>query len=540
MYLMVLFCDIFYKIHTGASNMRNFLCQSGSNESGKSSIGEAICFALFGRTFAIKQNEIRKLIRWGESSCSVILGFSLKDGICYRLSRSLDRENNHSARLYRTIDPDHPIARGVTPVAAALEGILGYDFGAFIDSFYLAQREITTPHPYGHAIHIMAGIAPLMTCRTELQEELERKKNTQSELTNRIADTKIQIDDLAFNPQHTHILTTDKVDLANREKQLRQHKQTLDQVTIDYKQRMLRQKQDANNQFWFKRLGLLSMLLAILGFSTLTSLTLSVDHPLIASISSFIKTIIPSSQWILYGSSTFTAITILSWMRVFTLNKRRRALQTAGMVLADALSALDNLEISLPKTLQVTTERTKLYKKKPDHNSKNLQQKLTKLQMSLHEIEDITATRETWLDQVLMQLSRQQTEIYQKLLHESEQEQIYDRLTSLNVALQKEHTELQEHIKILIQAEELLQGAMRHLSHRFNHHLRGLAGKTLPMFTENRYQHLQIDEDLTVRAFSNAKRDFMELDEISSGTQRQVMLALRLSLSQQLIGRVVQ
>ncbi len=68
-------------------------------------------------------------------------------------------------------------------------------------------------------------------------------------------------------------------------------------------------------------------------------------------------------------------------------------------------------------------------------------------------------------------------------------------------------------------AVELLQGSMREISYQFNQKIRGLVSKTLPLFTENRYEHLQIDEDLTVRAFSSEKRDFMDLEEISSGTQ---------------------
>jgi exonuclease SbcC len=80
---------------------------------------------------------------------------------------------------------------------------------------------------------------------------------------------------------------------------------------------------------------------------------------------------------------------------------------------------------------------------------------------------------------------------------------------------------------------------MREISHQFNYKIRDLVSKTLPLFTDNRYEHLQIDEDLTVRAFSSEKRDFMDLEEISSGTQRQIMLAVRLALSQELVGRTV-
>jgi exonuclease SbcC len=39
--------------------------------------------------------------------------------------------------------------------------------------------------------------------------------------------------------------------------------------------------------------------------------------------------------------------------------------------------------------------------------------------------------------------------------------------------------------------------------------------------------------------FSSAKRDFMDLEEVSSGTQRQIMLALRLALSKKLLSRTV-
>ena len=52
----------------------------GPNESGKSSVGETICFALFGRTFSLGPDELEKLIRWGETHCSAWLRFRVGDG----------------------------------------------------------------------------------------------------------------------------------------------------------------------------------------------------------------------------------------------------------------------------------------------------------------------------------------------------------------------------------------------------------------------------------------------------------------------------
>jgi exonuclease SbcC len=105
--------------------------------------------------------------------------------------------------------------------------------------------------------------------------------------------------------------------------------------------------------------------------------------------------------------------------------------------------------------------------------------------------------------------------------------------------LREKNAELERHLAVCDIADGLIQGATREVSYQFNRKLRGLVSKTLPLFTENRYEHLQIDDDLSVRAFSSEKRDFMDLDEISSGTQRQIMLAVRLALSQELVGRAV-
>jgi exonuclease SbcC len=99
--------------------------------------------------------------------------------------------------------------------------------------------------------------------------------------------------------------------------------------------------------------------------------------------------------------------------------------------------------------------------------------------------------------------------------------------------------EVEQKITERMRGVELLGGAIEHLAGHFNRDVKELVGRLLPLFTDGRYQHLQIDEGLKVRVFSNEKRDFMDLDEVSSGTQRQVMLALRLALSQKLLSRTV-
>jgi exonuclease SbcC len=130
-------------------------------------------------------------------------------------------------------------------------------------------------------------------------------------------------------------------------------------------------------------------------------------------------------------------------------------------------------------------------------------------------------------------------ELEQQIREEQARLQKAGELERIGDDMASNQRDYQRRLELRELARELLAGAARHLSQRFNRDLRELVGRTLPLFTEGRYEHLQIDDDLTVRAFSTEKRDFMNLEEISSGTQRQIMLAVRLALSEELANKSV-
>ena len=107
---------------------------SGPNESGKSTIGETICFALFGRTWSLDENNRSKIIRWGEDRCLAAVSFIASDDREYQVSRHLDSDGNHSARLSFKGD-DQAIAKGAEPVRLALGPLLGVKYEEFIEYF---------------------------------------------------------------------------------------------------------------------------------------------------------------------------------------------------------------------------------------------------------------------------------------------------------------------------------------------------------------------------------------------------------------------
>jgi len=134
------------------------------------------------------------------------------------------------------------------------------------------------------------------------------------------------------------------------------------------------------------------------------------------------------------------------------------------------------------------------------------------------------------------EIARRDAEIAQ----EQERVRRHSDLVAIAKGLQARGKALAHRVRVRDLAADLLAGASHYISQRFNTDVRSLCADSLPKFTNGRYQHLQIDQDLKVKAFSNEKHDFMDLDEISSGTQRQIMLAVRLALSQKLVNSVIQ
>lgn len=111
----------------------------GENESGKTTLGEAVSFALFGRTVRVEEENLRELIRWGEEACSVSLGLEL-GGTAYRVERELDRDGSYTARLLDGAGAE--LARGVGRVRRALSEVLPLSFDEFRYSFFLGQKEL--------------------------------------------------------------------------------------------------------------------------------------------------------------------------------------------------------------------------------------------------------------------------------------------------------------------------------------------------------------------------------------------------------------
>jgi exonuclease SbcC len=114
---------------------------TGPTGSGKSTILDAITFALYGDIARVNDNELRHMISHGSSFARVSLDFEV-DKTVYRVARRMGRKEAQKATLER-IDDGNPVSEveqsGVKVVNKRIEEIVGLDFNTFIKAVLLPQ-----------------------------------------------------------------------------------------------------------------------------------------------------------------------------------------------------------------------------------------------------------------------------------------------------------------------------------------------------------------------------------------------------------------
>ncbi|HTV03711.1 MAG TPA: SMC family ATPase, partial [Luteitalea sp.] len=116
---------------------------TGPTGAGKSSVLDAITYALYGRVPRMGKQGVRELISHGRDRLTVMLAFAV-GGQHYVVSRTTRRSGGTQCQL----DALHgnastPVASGVKPVGEAVTRILGLDYDAFTQAVLLPQGEFS-------------------------------------------------------------------------------------------------------------------------------------------------------------------------------------------------------------------------------------------------------------------------------------------------------------------------------------------------------------------------------------------------------------
>lgn len=524
---------------------KGMIAISGLNESGKSSIGETICFALFGQTFSLDPEHITKVIRWGETQCATLIEFTPSNGKRYRLERFLDRYGNQGARL-SLVGRRQPIARSVTDVDSKLNKLIQFDYPQFVESFYLIQRELKTPHPHSVAVKTMAGVAALEDVGKVLTAEIAEHKGVIKVLDQQITQIREQISHLGVQAERL-------VELEDRCCLVREGKSERMKLAERLKLALQACKDSISwirgsivelNASLQRRSALqraIPLFLSLAGTAWGTALLAQV--PRVEGSPGWLQwdfLTLESGQdlWLFSSAGILSLLLIGLWVRRRLLEWRLAAFEQSLIEQARTLEILkqdfvEDKEVDLADFGEPLLEAKYL----------NLCSQTLELAQTyaarVTALQDQMAAQETQINYTIKTLTQELERLEEAIAEEQERRRQAQVLADRIEKTQAQIEDYQQKIKVREYALELLTAACRHLSRRFNTYI-GIVAKTLlPSLTGGRYEHLRIDEDLNVQIFSSEKSDFMDIDEISSGTQRQIMLCIRLALSQALIKTAV-
>ncbi len=327
---------------------RGLIAITGPNESGKSTIGETLCFALFGRTFSLDYDGLEKVIHWGETHCSVEVDFTASDGNKYTLDRFLDDSGNHSARLIKlgAAKDEEPLARGVEKVADLVYQLIGYEFEEFIESFYLAQREITTPHPHSYAVKTMAGLVTLEYSAAAFRDEVEGTAAAMQETRKEAANLAAQIEEFELDPACLPGLETERADYTARLGDTNHQLSVLDQASIEYQDALPKRESALRARGTAGFFRFVFLLLALLSGGAWVLLTKLPEHQYAVELNNLLASVIPDWGpgmviWLLYGAAGLLLPFILFWVRRSSQNSQLQQLAEAGRELSATLDSLE-------------------------------------------------------------------------------------------------------------------------------------------------------------------------------------------------------
>ena len=650
---------------------RGLIGVSGANESGKTTIAEVICLALFGRTFSLDEEEISKNIKWGEFGGSVTLECVAKDGHAYHITRSLDAEGNNTAQLRRSREQD-PLVRGIRAVNQHIVQLSGFTYQQFIDSFYLAQRNLAAPQILQQTAKTLAGVETFERIAAECEQDIHKTQEELALLNGQVAEARRQRTELNIQADVLPQLTAERQakakvvadhEAANDERRARvdgvhaataqtaepvaeihqagthtsfkhwlQHALQLDQATQnvhtaseraesgsaprltgalqswldDLRSRLqafhlVRDATAAHRSYldWLVGDGDRPSTAQALALSLpdqrvlVTSQVSGVESTRTRALVGFVVTLLLMAgawgvlwflnhgpdhavgQWLIqilqlspaFNTPLFVAALMCSGLclfclvTVFVLSGRRLAVQqeTAHLqaeeeeikakiqILDDlpsqSLSAevaglrrCDDARLSLvvdqfangPGTSLLEAEAVSAFISPLQAALKTCQEDA---QVIGERIKTQIQSTALTISTTQQDLTRLDQEIAREEARLNKAAQLDQQLTALEADLKTKTRQ----IEVRGVAQKLLAGSHGRLFGRFNLEMRHVVSKIMPQLTDGRYETMQIDKNLDLQIWSNEKGNFSGLNEISGGTYNQIMLAVRLSLSQALI-----
>lgn len=523
---------------------------SGLNESGKSSIGEVICFALFERTFNLDGENLQKLIRWDTKSASVELILTDNEQQQYIIERHIDQHGKLRAKLSKQVKED-VIAAGSEDVNRKLVELLGYDYATFADSFYLAAQDLSNPTPDSNSIKQMAGIGEYARISDELEQDNAEHQQVIDELMPEITQSSKALDDLNLDETWLPELVDAREVVETESAQKQAFNGQLAEFSSLYNHQQKQHKTTRNYWRFFNLLSWIIVPLMLIAWGVWILYNFFPEQVDTLEQSPTVSEYLPTvSQWVsewgfvgTMGLVLFASfILLLKWLNEhkseYQQDQAYQLSQTLDQAQQHSQRSLDTLMTArLRSSLQGKVQPQSALSSPPQDD----QQRLDKLAEQCknftadgNEIANTTQRLRDTLDQQQRDLIKLHEPLQLQIIEEKRRSDEAGVIRSGLMELRQAVNTHQQHIDTQNIGIDLLKRASDALIADFNTSVTERSQTTMPRFTGNRYKQIRINKDLLVHVYSDEKMDWIDFDELSSGTQRQILLAVRIAMSEQL------
>ena len=614
---------------------------SGPNESGKTSTVEIICLALFGRTSTVEGRELTKVVKWGQFSGSVTLEFVARDKNCYTVTRQFDRDGTQTAQLMQS-GSTTPMARGREAVNEAVVQLGGFTYQRFVDSFYLAQRNMVAPEVLKETVKVLSGVQTLDNIDAECESDIRTSQDAIiplepkiSAVQKQLAELNIQGDtlsqlqaqrqseldgatqaeaDIAQRRSASASLQTAATHVAEQVEQLsaagsdtslvqwQDNAQQLDEALASLAEACKNVQDNVSAQAglntWVS--GLKNQVAAfapvqekvaarrerqvwLIGEGERPSAETSERKPLPEQQSALSDQLAAATSrrslmiglglaslvavlaaWVMAQASIAIGLGVLAFIFFVLVTFRaadvlgcRQELEQVGHEIETVRNEIQMLDTVKEPSL---SDHVAMFQGIDDEDlsasvasfaagdgaelldADKLSSKVRVLRKTLGEsekgVQRVQERLEAEIDHGTIQIdshNKQAQQLDQKIANEQARRDIADQLKEQISGFEKERSEHLQQISVRRAAQQLLEGTHPRLYGRFNIELQQVVRNIVPLLTEGRYENLRVGEDLEIQALSEEKGDFVSLSEVSGGTYFQLMLAIRLALSQAII-----
>lgn len=528
------------ELHLDNLPERGLVAVVGGNESGKSTIGEALQFALFGSTNQVGVNDVTSLIRWGCQQATVILRLLLR-GHEYRLTRSVNQDGDVMATLFST---EESITLADTPerVETQLKSLLGYNQKSFGQAFYWSQQSSHSPQDDTDSLLSLAGLKEYARLREQLQAENTERTQAIANQQAQYAATLGDLEALQIDDEHLPHLEKIGNTLETRQQHFLQLAQRIDNETGQYiADHAFFQTLQAHAQqvgFWTRVILFLFVLMLLTGLFLLFAPALG--SGLMSENGSLREmlgwaTIQVAALMALVGAG----LLVYGW---YVDMRRIRPLRKQGTVLANAL--LDGVTANDAPLHEQVDEDAAVYLGEsgliiPERSSEHpdiaaIPEWAKAARNHVTSPQNIQAAADAL--NVSMESRNREFGTYLQQLHKdtrTEQERLNQReQMQASLAQQHERLEFERRQNIVThKALDLLQQSSGNSISRFNQLVQRRCSELVEHFTGGHYRQLELMPDFNLRVFSNEKDDFLDFAETSTGTQRQIALAMRVAVA---------